>query len=477
MTPLATTIQYELSCNGAAQAGFLKDTTSRHCAYVSGWGGGKTWALVRKLIMLCGVNRGPAILMGQNYNHILGTLVPMVEAFAATLGIKVVVKERRNIMLLRGLAPREENQYGCVYVHLISAAAPKGIRAINASHGCYDEPASYPQSRKSATGNPLMQVIGRVRGKWPVKQHAYATTEEGSYTAFHQLITDEKRTNKAVYRGTTTDNIGVLGADFILDVLESIPEEMHGQYLRGECGDLNQILAWWGFRESLVGRCDLQQGYPLLLMWDFNLAPLCVTVGQKLGPLTSKSHPLHCLDEHIMVASGNTLELAEQIAARWSPLHPGPVYVLGDATGKSGSTQSKHDNYTQILRKLRECEAWKENVRLMVPTANPTIMSRLSRHSALMQRGLHRVDPKCKNLLRDYRGGQLVQGADGTHEDQRDGYSHSGVGVGYGVCSLFPLSAAQMPSGEGEKRPAAAAANARPSPTTAPKPTVWSPPV
>lgn len=64
-----------------------------------------------------------------------------------------------------------------------------------------------------------------------------------------------------------------------------------------------------------------------------------------------------------------------------------------------------------------------------------------------MLRGLVRVDPSCKNLLRDLRGGRLRQLPSGPAEDQRDGYSHSWVGMCYRLHQLFPTNTRTLPKG------------------------------
>ncbi|HAM56809.1 MAG TPA: hypothetical protein DCQ64_15970 [Candidatus Rokubacteria bacterium] len=448
---------HSFQANGEAQYRFVSDQASRHCLYVSGWGGGKTYAGAYKHCLLRILNRAPGLMVGQDYGHLWTVMADAVEQHAHDLGMMPRRIVHHRVIVFQTVPPAIPNPWRAAFTHCRSAHKPEAIRAVNASDGWYDEPAAYRSSIREAMRSPLLQLRGRVRGNWPCLQHNYTGTQEGKqtelYKLFYETATTGDHDTKAIYRGSTADNVENVGQAFIDDNVAGLPPEVQGQYLHGGVGELLRALAAWNWTTANVAPVSYTPGYPLLTTWDFNLAPLCVTVAQKIGQLDDIAAPLHVLGECIMRHKGNTAELAARLAEEWRPIHAGAVYVYGDATGKSGSTQSKHDNYAQICEVLGR--AWTaDQVYRMVPQSNPSITQRLVRMNAVVgtetsgRRLL--VHPSARNLIRDMEGCELKDGK----EDQRNGYSHSLAGLGYLTDRLYPLAKRSwVPQGESDREP------------------------
>lgn len=343
----------------------------------------------------------------------------------------------KKIMLFRAL-PRP-NRFGCQFAVGMSADAPETIRAFEGTWSWGDEPAAYAQSMGDAKRDALLQMTGRVRGQDVLPGRDWTGTNEGDGTRYYELQTAD-RDDVRVYTGSTLDNLAYVGQEFIDEVTASLPAELLGQYLHGGVGQLAAEMAAWEWSKAYERECTLRKDRPLETCWDFGIRPMAMSYCQQQAD--GVDAPIRWLGEVVMPLRGNTADVTRMFCERMRPLHPGPVIVDGDASGKAGSAQSKRENYQQIEDIMQEY--WPGQIMLAVRVSNPAVLTRQLRANAAIKRGLVWVDPACKNLLRDLNG---CRRKDDGKEDQRDGYSHSLVGMFYRLHNLYPIREAILPRG------------------------------
>lgn len=418
---------------GLAQFEFRRHFGKRHSIFRSGWDGGKTYTGGDKAMHRASVNRMPGLLGGSNYQHLTQVMIPTFMDAARRWNLEPELRVGDRIVLLRGL-PRT-NQFGCQFAYCRSGDAPTSIRAISASWGWFDEPAAFKRSDADASQDAFLQFMGRIRGDDVLPGIDWTGTNEGDGTRFYSLQTSG-RDDVAVFTGSSRDNNRHHGQEFIDNVLLSLPTELHEQYLEGGVGQLAQEMAAWEWRREFEQPCQLAPEWPIVTCFDFGIAPMAMSYCQEIGE--GESLRFNWLGEVVMKARGNTADVTRTFCERMRPQHAGPVIVTGDPSGKAGSPQSKHENYQQIYAIMSEY--WPGQVLIEVMESAPSIQTRLLRANAALKRGIVRVDPSCANLLRDLRGCKLVTTDGGMKESQKDGYSHSLVGMFYRLHQRCPIS-------------------------------------
>ena len=436
MRATAQTESYFLA-RGQAQYDYRCDLEDGHSIFRAGWGSGKTYVSADKACARAQLNQGNGILLAQHYRHLRHVMVPalMERAEANRLAPRWLTTDK--VLLFQAL-PRA-NQFGCQFAYGLSADAPDSIRAVQGTWLWGDEPAAYSMSRTDAMRDAFLQASGRVRGRDVAPGRDWSGTNEGEGTRFYELQTDDERIASGevrVHTGSTVDNLAYVGQAFIDEVSSSLPDELLGQYLHGGVGQLAAEMACWEWSDDFIEPCTVSTAHPLITAWDFGIAPMAMSVCQRVGD--NEDSPINWLGEVVIPLRGNTEDACLRFCEQWKPRHPGPIVIKGDASGASGSAQSRSQNYEQIISIMSRY--WSpELIWYSVPAANPPILARLIRANSAIKRGLVRVDPSCVNMIRDCRGTRLEQGASGPKENQKDGHSHSWVGMCYTLHDYCPI--------------------------------------
>jgi hypothetical protein len=209
---------------------------------------------------------------------------------------------------------------------------------------------------------------------------------------------------------------------------------------------------------------------PLILCFDFNVAPGCAAIIQeqqlpgqfehqvilptKAGEPTRYGPPL--LDRPIIGTgviaevhipqNSNTPAVCRKIAQMF-PEHKGPVYAYGDATGgASGSAKVLGNDWDLIEAELRPVYANRGGFALHVKSKNPLERSRVnavnSRFKAKSGDIRMMVDlAKCPNVVKDFDGVTLLKGGSGEiDKDETPELTHLSDAIGYYLESKYPVS-------------------------------------
>ena len=218
-------------------------------------------------------------------------------------------------------------------------------------------------------------------------------------------------------------------SEFAQEILAEFRDMMAGKAYRNH-GSYNQTsvnpFARNGEKLSLY--------LPIVVGLDFNVNPMCWTLGQTNG------HKIHFFDE-IVINDTNTHECAPELLSRVLS-HPPGVILIGDSTGESRNTKAKtgDSDYSIIMELFQANNVKIEN---RTPSCNPGVKDRVNQVNTLLLNSINETaltyDPvECPNLKKDFDRVVWKVGASSILDQTKDpSLTHSSDGVGYVCCELF----------------------------------------
>jgi phage terminase large subunit-like protein len=207
-----------------------------------------------------------------------------------------------------------------------------------------------------------------------------------------------------------------------------------GEYLPG----LSGARAYTSFDRVLHVKPQpaLQPRLPICWAWDFNVEPMVSLVGQIDGDVF-RVHRELVLDE------GNILQMVDMFR-EYYPYHDSEIWLYGDSTGKSRTSQTGQTDYQIILNAMRTYGA---PVKMKVPEKNPPVPDRINSMNIALKDEYGRinveVDPDCHELIADLE--QVLRDSRGaikkTH-NRKDAYykrTHTSDAFGYWISFERPV--------------------------------------
>lgn len=183
---------------------------------------------------------------------------------------------------------------------------------------------------------------------------------------------------------------------------------------------------------------------PLCWVWDFNVAPFCVTVGQR-EPEVSRVYREIVLDE------GGIEDVVDEFRKHY-PSHPHELWIYGDATGGNRSHQTSRSSYDLILQLM---QSYGSRIRMKVPESNPLEVDRINAVNVALRDpygASHLViDPSCQETITDFE--QVLSDPRGGLKktyNRSDPYSrrtHLTDGLGYWVHYEMPVESYRIREG------------------------------
>lgn len=182
--------------------------------------------------------------------------------------------------------------------------------------------------------------------------------------------------------------------------------------------------------------------HPVTLGLDFNVNPMCWTLGQMVNHQYWWFDEIHLNDSNTAEASK---ELVQKILVMKDQCHRAPDYdviICGDASGNARSTKSNESDYEIIKQTLKAAGIKFKNI---TPEANPSIKDRVNAVNARCKSAAGEVSMwvhpiNCKWLIHDLERVLWKIGGDFTLDPgkQRE-LTHSSDGAGYPIAQLSPV--------------------------------------
>ncbi len=213
--------------------------------------------------------------------------------------------------------------------------------------------------------------------------------------------------------------------DFYSRLRESYDPGFYEQEVLGTYLNLDGARVYSCFnRGEHVTELDIAAHLPLLWALDFNVDPMSSIVAQISNGV------VRILDE-IVIRHGTTIEACDQFVQRY-PYHGPGIVIFGDASGYKAQTTGSSD-YSIIKDFFRIHGA--TTVAYNVPRSNPSVRERVNLMNSKLRSASETiamlVDPKCKELIRDFE--QVCYKADSNQIDKdRDRLrTHMSDALGY----------------------------------------------
>lgn len=177
------------------------------------------------------------------------------------------------------------------------------------------------------------------------------------------------------------DNLENIDPDYIEEILSKLPERERRRFESGEFLDDSDGSAYYAFnREKHVQKIDksFHVGQCHIGM-DFNVNPMTATIGYYVN------NTFYVVDEAYLENS-DTYKMSSELIRRE---HNGAT-IFPDSTGANRKTSGKSDH--EILRQVGFT---------IHPTRNPIVFDRINNVNRLLTEGRIIIDPRCKKLIAD----------------------------------------------------------------------------
>jgi hypothetical protein len=192
-------------------------------------------------------------------------------------------------------------------------------------------------------------------------------------------------------------------------------------------------------------RAQYVKGLPIEVSCDFNVDPLCWSLGQHRGNVAWE------FDQIVLEGGAQTKDACRAVIEKFPDreLH---IKVYGDASGSSRDTRSKDSDYDIIKSLLRR---YYRSFSLYVPRGNPPIATRVNTFNARIRNALGEVQwwchPRCSVIVRDLVKGSYKEGTRVIDESKKQ-LGHMAAAIGYRMAWLYRLDDSESRSSVGTAR-------------------------
>ncbi len=395
----------------------------------SGFGGGKTYAVVMKAFQLSALNRNiPGGIVCPSWADFTKDFLPLVEEILDINKIKF--RHHKTEQWFR--FPWSKGKCWIV-------SAEKRIRGPNWGWCVINESTLIAHLR-------YKEAIGRVRIKnAPYPQIASSGTPEGTINYVSDKFIENPMRNSRIIFGDTRDNIKNLNEDYIPSLEDSYDSIMLDAYLKGLFINMTGNRFYYAYDPAKNDNDKLVPN-PLSeihVSMDFNVNPMTANLWNIVPIRGQRGDFLYDADgmpmkkalgfDGIELPDSDTYKMAAALKARGAT--PDKTIIYPDPSGGARSTKGISD--IQILQKC----GFKEIRRR---SKAPDFRRRQLAHNNLLDKGWVQIHPKkCKGLKRDY---QAVEQDPATYQKIKKKtelgkkLTHHSDGADYMLDILFPLS-------------------------------------
>lgn len=438
------------------QSEFLADTWHRYCAYVGGWGAGKSYAGSRKTAKIhlhnayddAGKKTSVASLVVAPTYQLAKTInIPQMRSAFDAMNIphQFIADQKIFAFLLPTLGTSSEPSF--VYVR--SADAAEAIAGFEVGCVWGDEAARWPFSRddEDPLCDGLLQSDGRIRHpKARIYQMNLTYTHEGEDTRVYRDFEENPKPEHVLYRSSTRANIH-LPKVYVSSLLDQLAPDLAGQYVDGFAAKLGANLIYSSFDfDRNVKSVELVPGFPLQMSIDFNKTPgMHACIGQHLPDKDL------CITKQVIHRKGMLiLQMMHEFDSLYGEALRKGAYrsleLFGDPSGNTGSMKDGESYWDVVREELRTRGI---PFRMRVPSAAPGIADRAnSANSAFCSASgkvRYLIDPSCTPLIRDFRAMKW----DKNKMDKKDkDRSHASDADTYRIDVLLPIRKIERTPGQ-----------------------------
>lgn len=392
------------------QKKFQDDVSTFLLHLSSGFGGGKTYALIMKLVLLSKLNL-----------HCHGGLVcPDFQEFK-----KDVLPEMEQILQRNGIRYRYHGsdhyfEFPWTSMRLYVVSAEKPIRGPNWGYAGINEVTLIPLVR-------YKEVIGRVRDKRSrVPQICSVGTPEGFMSEYYEYFIEKPPGNLKLIYGSTDDNAHNLHESYLPNLEASYDTKMIETFRHGLWVNMATNRFYYSHDPK---KCEDRGLIPELFnkfhcSMDFNVDPFCATIWGYDGVGLYGVEQVH-------LEGGAGYKTSNMVDALFKRNYkPANTIIYPDPAGKARSTKGESD--VHILRAA--------GYEVRVKSAAPNFRRRQLNVNNLLDKARIKYNPDlCPGIRKDFIG---VEQDPITLEKRKDNpkLTHFSDGLDYLTDILFPFS-------------------------------------
>ncbi len=389
------------------QFDLIEDTTTRILGLVSGYGGGKTYAVARKACTLALLNPGSdGIITEPNFPLLTQILIPEVEAALEEFGIPFHFNKSEVIFYCT--VSGKQTRIICKSMERYDR-----LIGVNAAWVILDE---FDTAKAALAYSAFEKLMGRLRAG-NVRQMVIVSTPEG-FKAMHRIFVKDAGEGRRLLRARTQDNKH-LPPDFIQSLLDTYPDELISAYLDGEFVNLTSGSVYTSYdREVNRSRETLRPGEPIKLGMDFNVGNMAACA------YVLRENDWHCVDE--IKGGRDTPAMIDTIKDRWAGHH---VTIYPDASGANASSKGASISDIGLLRGA--------GFTIRAKPSNPRVKDRILAVNMAFQNKRVFVNPDtCPETARCLE--QQAYDANGE-PDKKTGLDHQNDAAGYPLAYEMPV--------------------------------------
>lgn len=385
------------------QIGFDNDIVSEQVLLTSGFGGGKTYALLMKHLKLTMLNKNvPSGLFVPTYSEFTRDVAPLMEQILLENDIQPIYHKTEHYYKFPWTKAK---------TYVISCE--NRVRGPNLGFCSINEPGLISYER-------FKEIIGRKRlPNVKVKQINMAGTPEGTSNWLYEHCIVKNLTT--VYYGNTRDN-KFIDSTYVRTLEQNYDKTMLQAYLEGKFVNMNGAMFYYAFsRNKNLDEKIKRNNEQIHCGLDFNVEKMTAT----LWILTDGPK---AFDEIVIPDNADTNKMCNALKERG--YNPDNTIIYPDPSGKKRTTIGIGD--FQIIQN--------HGYQLKFKHKAPGFRDRQLAVNNLLDKGLLKINPiTCKTLLRDL---ESVEQDTGTLEKIKKNpeLTHASDGMDYMIDILYPLS-------------------------------------
>jgi len=434
-----------------SQSQFVDDTTSKAIAFVTGFGGGKTFSLVNKMVDIkTTYPKVDLLYLLPTYSMFRDILFPtLVEVLEGT-GIEYKINKTTG-----------EIFFACGgRVILKSMDNPETIVGMNVFAVLLDELDTLPTDKARQV---WIKALARARKKVNVfeedgktikldengeeieliNQMIVGSTPEG-YRLLYQMFEKNKPANYTLIQASGYENIH-LPKDYYDNLKEIYPPELVDAYINGKFVNMAVGAVYKQYdREKCDTDALYRDGEEIHISLDFNVTNMNGVVFVKREPVFT-GNPLWpyegAASYHAVRHLTNIMDTPEMIEVIKNRYPRSPVYCYPDASGKNTSSKGFTTSDISLLKAA--------GFHCKYPQKNPRIMERVQSVNSSFMTGLIKVNvrecPKVADALEQQVFNKATELPEKTAGSSIDDINDS---FGYFIHMKFPINRRTMTTKE-----------------------------
>jgi len=384
--------------------------TNRYCAFVGGFGSGKTHVLALGIVL--SMWSSPKILTA----YYAPTLRVVRDVFYEKIQM---VSELLNLTAVIKVGNYEVDFYNgrqwrgkCI---CRSMENPQNIVGIEAGRIAIDELDILNVDKATVAWN---KIVARARAKGTTNRVDVGTTPEGYRFTYRRFVLNPENGEYGIVHASTYDNERNLPERYIDSLINTYPEYLIRAYINGEFTNLTSGTVYRSYnRDVHNSEEEIRNGDSLYIGQDFNVGNMCGVV------LVQRHDGYHAVDQIVNVL--DTPQLCDVLRRKY---HGFRVLIFPDASAGARKTNNASKTDINLLREA--------GFQVLSSAANPSVRDRVVSVNKAFESGkLHINTRRCPDVV-DCLEKQAYN--NNGEPDKTTGFDHINDALGYMVIKKIP---------------------------------------